>query len=134
MSIYLPFDEDGLIEIEISVTQNEDYDWEVEAQVLQNLVFDDQDDPRRLARFVDQSGSFSHIMSPVDDMWTPLLPNRNDEGMGCLDHIRFVLSDHDKAQEAYNGILADLDEYILSKKAMADDQMVEAETLWIEPA
>lgn len=134
MSIYLPYDEDGLIEIEISITQNEDYDWVVEAEILQNLVFPDQDDPRRLARFVDYSGSYKGCMSPVDDRWVPELPNRNDDGIGCVSYVQLVLPSQDKAQEAYNGILADLDEYILSMKAMADDQMQEAETLWIEPA
>lgn len=131
MSVYLPFGEDGLIEIEISLQQNEDRYWEVEAEVLQNKVFEDQDDPRRLARFVDQSGHFSHIMSPVDDRWVPMLPGRNSEGFGCLNHIRLVLTTYEKAKETYDGILADLDEYILSKKAMADDQMEEAETFWI---
>lgn len=132
MSIYLPFDEDGLIEIEISLTQNEDYDWVVEAEVLQNLVFPDQDSPRRLARFVDYSGSYKGVMTPVSDRWVPMLPQRNDDGIGCLKHVRLVLHDQAKAQEAYNGILADLDEYILTMKAMADDQLEEAETIWIE--
>jgi hypothetical protein len=132
MSIYLPFDEDGLIEIEISITQNEDYDWVVEAEILQNLVFPDQDDPRRLMRFTDYSGSYKSVMSPVDDRWVPALPNRNEDGVGCLKHIQLVLPTQAKAQEAYNGILADLDEYILTMKAMDDSQLEEAETIWIE--
>jgi len=131
MSTYLPYGEDGLIELEISLTQNEDYKWVVEAEILQNKVFQDQDSPQVLARFVDRSGSFSHVASPMDDKWVPVLPDRNEEGYGSLRHIKLVLSTQAEAQESYDGILACLDEYIMTMKAMTDEHMEEAETVWI---
>jgi len=129
-TLYLPFDQDGLIELEIELSQNDDYDWILTAEVTQNLVFEDQDDPRRLCRFVDIYGRFSHVMSPADDVSVPALPAVNADNAGCMKKVRFIFrdSDHglsaaDKAQETYNAILYDLDEYIRAKMLLKDENL-----------
>lgn len=136
--VYLPYDEDGLIELEVSLVQNEDYEWILDFEIFENKVFEDQDDPRKLCRFVEHRGRFSHVMTPADDKSVPALPEVNSDGMGCMKRVRLIFKDEqdpdraaEKAHETYEGVLFDLDEYIRAKKALADEHMVLADEIYI---
>lgn len=119
---YHPFGDPQLLAVESTLTQDpESLKWVVEFRVVVNKLGD-------LHRFVDDDDQFSHVATPMDDRITPLLPARNDEGWGRLDHIRLRLPTQSQAQEAYNGILRSLDEYLSSKKALDDVNMVQTET------
>lgn len=136
--VYLPYDEDGLIELEISLEQNASYEWILTVEIFENKVFEDQDDPRRLCRFVEHYGKFSHVMTPMDDKCVPRLPATNDESMGCMHKVRLIFKDDQnpdraaqQAYETYEGILFDLDEYIRAKKVLEDNHMELADEIYI---
>lgn len=121
-TVYLPFGVADLITVEHSLVQKEDYSWELSVEVTDNKVFDDQMDDRRLARFVSHKGQFSHVMTPLDDVQVPELPNTNADGYGCFKAVSLsfigpsIDASYNKAVESLNGILAALDEYIRAKE------------------
>lgn len=136
MILYLPYDQDGLISIDIEIYQNEDYDWVLQAEILENQVFGLPDDQRSLHRFVDSRGCFSRVMSPMDDQMVPALPDRNEEQEGCIKKMRLTFSGRNAlrdAEETYNGILFDLDEYIRAKKLFEDQNMTDVREIYVVP-
>jgi hypothetical protein len=79
-----------------------------------------------IARFCYYVGSnVLWVASPCDDDGVPVYPSTNEDGATRCDKIRVVVDDPQIIDETVNGILADLDEYIRSKKALANMQPAE---------
>ena len=120
--VYHPFGQPEMLGVDATITQDPStLKWVVEFDVRVNLVGD-------LHRFVDDQNHFSHVATPMDDQVTPILPARSEEGWGRLSNIRLQLPNQSQADEAYHGILRSLDEYVSSKVALDDPNMVPAET------
>lgn len=123
---WLPFGSENIIEIELlhsfsTATQL----WTLTARCLSSTVGDTN-------RFCFLKGTnVIWVASPLDDDGVPLYPQVNDEGSTRASKILITSDKEETILETMDGILADLDEYIRSKKALLD--MVDAELLTVVP-
>ena len=116
---WVPFGSEAVIEVDITTRALEGR-YELEARCLTSRVGD-------IARFCYITGTnVLWVASPCDDDGVPVHPEVNSEGATRCDKIRVITDDPGILKETEAGILADLDEYIRSKKALAD--LIPAET------
>jgi len=116
---WIPFESEDMIEVTLTTTSVAGK-YSLEARCLASKVGD-------IARFCYFVGSnVLWVASPNDDDGIPVFPEVSSEGATRCDKISITTDDKTLVESTANGILADLDEYIRSKKALFD--MVPAET------
>lgn len=121
---WLPFGHEDMIEVDIvsGVDPVTGLPY-VTAKCLKSRVGD-------VARFCFlQTTNVIWVASPADDDGVPLYPTENEDGASRIDRLKIVLPSADLVEETVNGLLANLDEYIRSKKAL--EAMVDAEVLTV---
>jgi hypothetical protein len=116
---WVPFESENMIEVDMT-TSVSDGKYSLQVKCLTSKVGD-------IARFCYFTASnVLWVASPADDDGIPVYPEVNSEGATRCDKINIVTDDQGLVESTSKGILADLDEYIRSKKALMD--MIPAET------
>jgi hypothetical protein len=117
---WLPFGRDDILQVEIVTKTQEDGYTEIGFSILSSTIAD-------IYRFSYNQLNVLFISNPVTDDGIPVYPVLNEDGETRTDKIKIIISD-DKVQETIDGVLSDLDEWIRSKFALSDQNLIEGTT------
>lgn len=121
---WLPFGSADMLQVETTVSTADGLTT-VAFRVMTSKVGD-------IARFCFAPGSrLFWVATPADDHGVPLYPAKNNDGTARIDRIKVVSDSQETIAETISGVMADLDEYIRSVKAL--ENMVAAEIYIVRP-
>lgn len=115
--VWLPFHRPDMMEIHIDYQPVRDDEHRLRITCHQSHV----GDVYRFC-FIKQTSTV-WVATPYHDDCVPVYPTFNDDDETRVQSIELVCHSKALADEAYHGILADLDEYIRSKKALETSKL-----------